>query len=954
MRIGLRARLFTLVATAALPLLALAVYFSLRDAWAAMALAANLPQPEPALAQIRSALLTRLWLIGLAALVGGYAAWRMGGRAIVAPALKIMGAARSLKRGNLQARIPMEPLRSSAEFGRIAAGFNLMAESLQQRQKELETELGHNKQAYATLETVINSMREGLMAVDTSGAFLMRNDAATRILGLDDSPVAPEHWPARYGLYKPGSDTVCDWRDLPLYRALRGESGTELELVIRNAQAPEGRLLRASYRPMRGGPGNDEVVGALVVFADISDMRRMEDELVLLRKAVGRVNDVVLITEAEPIDEPGPRIVFANEAYERLTGYAAAESIGKTPRILQGPGTDRAALDRIRAALLEGQPVREELLNYTRDGRELWLEIDIVPLADESGRLTHHIAVERDITSRKHEQAALAQSEQRYTAVFEQGPLPMWVFDAKSRRFMAVNDAAVRQYGYTREQFLTMTLADIRPQRERERLAQRLTGSSMGDPETWLHMRSDGTEFWVEVVSRPISYGGQDARFVVAHDISKRVQAEKDIQEHLFTLQRAADASVAVVLHQTLQGTLQEVVEQARSVIRAHQGVVSLTVGTDWAQAVTAVSLSDKYAAFRTYVEDPDGTGIYTMVCETNRPMRLTQQELEAHPRWRGFGAAAARHPAMRGWLAVPLVSRTGQNIGVLQLTDKFEGEFTLQDEYVAVEMAQLASIAIENAKLFEQVTELNAGLESKVAERTAELTRQERALRQSNQELEAFSYSVSHDLRSPLSAIDGFSRLLERHLGEAGVESKAAHYLHRIQSGVAQMGELIEDLLSLAQVSRVSVSNEPVNLSGMAGAVLARHQSQNLERRVAVDVQEGLVAQGDSRLIRIVLENLLGNAWKFTSRTRGAVITVGQTEGGAFFVRDNGAGFDMAYADKLFGVFQRLHSGTDFPGTGIGLATVARIVARHQGKVWAEAKVDAGATFFFTLGGSS
>ncbi len=825
MRISLRARLVTLVVMAILPLLLLAVITAVWDARHAQALALKLPGPaqEQALAGIQGRLVVQLLVLGLAALVGGYVAWLIGRRAIVAPAMQIMVAARRLKRGNLEARIPLQPLRSSGEFIRIAAGFNLMADSLQQRQKELETELGHSRQAYSTLETVINSMQEGLMAVDAAGAILLRNEAAVRILGLDDQPVPPEEWPQRYGLYRPGCDEVCDWRDLPLYRALRGESGTQLDLVIRNAHAPEARVLRASYRPMKGETG---IAGALVVFADV--------------------------------------------------------------------------------------------------------------------------------TSHEHARAALEQSEQRYTALFEQGPLPMWVFDVQTTRFIAVNDAAVRQYGYSREEFLSMSLDDIRPASERVRLHRRLSGP-MGEPESWLHCRRDGSLLWAEVVSRPIAYGGLEARFVVAHDISKRVQAEKDVQEYLFTLQRAADASAAIVLHQTLHGTLQEVVEQARAVIRAHQGIVSLTVGNNWAQSISAVSLSEKYAPYRDYMEEPDGTGIYAMVCETNRPMRLTQEQLEAHPRWRGFGAAAARHPAMRGWLAVPLVSRTGENIGVMQLTDKFEGEFTLQDEYVAVEMAQLASIAIENARLFEQVTELNASLENKVAERTAELTRQQKALRQSNEELEAFSYSVSHDLRSPLSAIDGFSRLLGRQIGEQARETKAAHYLARIQSGVAQMGELIEDLLSLAQVSRANVLNAQVDISALARDILAQLQAQDISRSVWAQVQDGLVAQGDPRLVRIVLENLLGNAWKFTSRKPDAEISVGQLPASAvFFVRDNGAGFDMAYADKLFGVFQRLHKGTDFPGTGIGLATVNRIVTRHLGRVWADAVPEQGATFYFTLGGDA
>ena len=232
-----------------------------------------------------------------------------------------------------------------------------------------------------------------------------------------------------------------------------------------------------------------------------------------------------------------------------------------------------------------------------------------------------------------------------------------------------------------------------------------------------------------------------------------------------------------------------------------------------------------------------------------------------------------------------------------------------------------------------------------------------EAALRLSNQELEAFSYSVSHDLRSPLNTIDGFSRLLAKQLApqlEGEADAKVRHYLARIQAGVAQMGQLIEDLLSLSQVTRASLHTERVDLSFMAHSLLDEWQTRQPERQVAVTVEGGLQAQGDRPLVRIVMENLLANAWKFTSQTAQANISVGQTFDAAglpvFFVRDNGAGFDMAYSDKLFDPFQRLHAASEFSGTGIGLATVSRVIKRHGGRIWAESAPACGATFFFTL----
>jgi PAS domain S-box-containing protein len=456
-----------------------------------------------------------------------------------------------------------------------------------------------------------------------------------------------------------------------------------------------------------------KVVSLVGVLQDITEQHEAQEHLRLLESCVSRLNDIVLITEAEPIDAPGPRIVFVNDAFERRTGYTREEVLGQTPRLLQGPRTQRAELDRIRAALEKWQPVRAELINYTKGGEEFWLDLDIVPIADAKGWFTHWVAVERDITQRKRAEQALVDSEQRYAALFEMAPVPMWVFDTATTRFLNVNKAAVDSYGYSAAEFLGMTCSTS------ARGRARAPGTALEDdsPESqgsWEHRRKDGSVFSAHAVSRPIQYAGVPARFVVAMDITAQLKAERDVQEHLFTLQRAADAAQAITWHQTLEGTMHEVAEQARGVIGAHQSIVSLTVGNDWKQAINALSLSDKYAKYRDLIEPPDGTGIYAMVCQTNRSMRMTQAELEAHPRWRGFGSYADKHPAMRGWLAVPLTGRDGRNIGLLQLSDKYEGEFTQQDEYVALELAQLASIAIENARLLEEVSQLNTGLEQK------------------------------------------------------------------------------------------------------------------------------------------------------------------------------------------------------------------------------------------------
>jgi PAS domain S-box-containing protein len=239
------------------------------------------------------------------------------------------------------------------------------------------------------------------------------------------------------------------------------------------------------------------------------------------------------------------------------------------------------------------------------------------------------------------------------------------------------------------------------------------------------------------------------------------------------------------------------------------------------------------------------------------------------------------------------------------------------------------------------------------------ELSRQRKELAQKNSqlliangELESFSYSVSHDLRTPLRTIDGFSHALLEDCG-AQLSEEGKSHLKRIRSATQRMGALIDDLLSLSRFSRASLHEQPVNMTALVTSVAAEIRKGQPEREVKVEIKEGLKALGDLGLLRIVIENLLGNAWKFTSKKAHAHIEFGQTSArgsNAFFLRDDGAGFDPGHADRLFGAFQRLHGASEFEGTGIGLATVQRIIHRHGGRIWAEGIPQQGATFYFTL----
>jgi signal transduction histidine kinase/CHASE3 domain sensor protein len=300
----------------------------------------------------------------------------------------------------------------------------------------------------------------------------------------------------------------------------------------------------------------------------------------------------------------------------------------------------------------------------------------------------------------------------------------------------------------------------------------------------------------------------------------------------------------------------------------------------------------------------------------------------------------------LRYEVRVPLRALDRQ-IGSLGLASRRAETLDARSLQVAREVAAQVSIALEQARLRERLQGEAERLEQQVRARTAELN-------EANAELEAFSYSVSHDLRAPLRAIDGFSLAVEDDPGNT-LTARSQRFFQKVKTASGRMAELIDDLLNLSRLSRAELMREQVNLTQLATEVLAELQAREPGRQVEVSIQEGLWAVADRRLLRVALENLLGNAWKFTGQQphpRIEVTCSQQQQESIFSVRDNGAGFDMAYAQKLFSPFQRMHSEQEFPGTGIGLATVQRIVRRHGGRIWAESRVGEGTTLFFTLGG--
>ncbi len=419
-------------------------------------------------------------------------------------------------------------------------------------------------------------------------------------------------------------------------------------------------------------------------------------------------------------------------------------------------------------------------------------------------------------------------------------------------------------------------------------------------------------------------------------DIAECRQAETEREKMLVRSQQYASqlhglTKAALKINSTLsiEEVIRLITEQARAIIGAHQSVTSMTIESSWAQSISSISLSDKYAGWRDYHEKPDGLGIYACVCQTNRPMRMTQAELEAHPRWRGFGKEAEKHPPMRGWLAAPLIGRHGRNIGLIQLSDKYEGEFTEEDEAIIVQLAQMASIAIENTKLY-------------AAEQQARTLAEE-----ANGIKDEFLAVLSHELRSPLNPILGWSKLLQSRKFDA---TKTAAALATIERNAKLQAQLIEDLLDVSRIlqGKLTLNVGRVNLvSTIAAAqetVRLAAEAKSIEMKLSLVPEDEQIdptfsVMGDPNRLQQVIWNLLSNAVKFTPPGGRVEVRLKNVDFCAQIeVIDTGKGINPNFLPYVFDYFRQGDSATTrkFGGLGLGLAIVQQIVELHGGTVLA------------------
>lgn len=607
------------------------------------------------------------------------------------------------------------------------------------------------------------------------------------------------------------------------------------------------------------------------------------------------------------------KILFINDQWTEITGepVQAVLDRGWTDRV--HPDDRGYTARNYKEMIRTGAVVPSEYRLRCRDDVYRWQLARAKPYRDQQGNIVSWYGTSTDINDMKVAEAALKNQADMMRMAGQISRVGGWVLEVPAMR-MVWSDEAAAVLGLDTGADLTLDqsleLCDA-PSRELAATAVRqcLESGTQFDVEVRLRT-ADGRDIWVRSIGLPV------------RDDAGRITGING------ALQDITERRLATQALQTIATENASLLAQVRE----------LNSGLEEKIALRTAELARQEALFRALAEEApqpiwtvDPRGHVTFLSRA-----WYQMTGGSPPEWLGDEWVRLVHPD-----DVPTMSRNWQRCR--ETGELFTGTRRIRAHDGTFRTSQYRASPVRNEQ---GEVMFWVGVDADITD----IMKIEEALRLSNEELKAFSYSISHDLRSPLTTIDGFSRLLATELGQAA-PPKAMSYLSRIQASAHQMGQLIEGLLTLAQLSRIELQRKGVDLSAIAQEILERLQSAEAQRAAVIHVQRNLVVQADTFLMRSVMENLLGNAWKFTSRKAQTAISVGfSEEAQAFFVRDNGAGFDMAYADQLFGPFQRLHPAGDYPGTGIGLATVSRVITRHGGHIWAESLEGQGSTFFFTV----
>lgn len=769
------------------------------------------------------------------------------------------------------------------------------AATLRARTDELDEALARRDAAEAErdrLISVLEATTDLVSITDPEGNILYVNQAGRRITGVGDQPAANLRI-AQF--HPPWAYDLIMHQGIPAAIRMGAWSGETALLGPDGAQIPASQVIIGH----RDGEGRLAYLSTII--RDITERKRVETELRHFKDTLDRIQEGVFMFDAESLE-----FRYVNQGAMAQVGYSESELLAMTPLDIK-PEFDEATFRALLNPLLSGErgSVRFQTVHRHRDGHHVPVEIFLQHVATP-GDAPRFVAIVVDISERQRSEAALRASEAQLEEAQAIAHLGSWDLDLgtgkanwsrEEYRLLGYEPGAVEAGA---EHFLARVHPDDRERVWAEMQAAMTRESGHYQIEHRVAM-PDGSERIVlergrvtfDDQHRPLRMVGSTL------DVTELRRAERELEAHRHRLEELVEART------------RQVRDQAAIIDQIHDAVIS--------------------------------TNLDGVITGWNRGAERLYG-YEAHEvLGRSIGLLYENTAMLWREVILPL-----QKQGALEL------ELRLKRKD-GTPLDVLLSLSMRYDERGEPEGMIGYSLDIGARKQAERLLRQRGdELAAANRELEAFSYSVSHDLRAPLRAIDGFSQaLLEDYGGH--FDETGRDYLARVRAAAQRMANLIDDLLELSRVSRSPLQPAAVDLGRMAEEVVAALREQQPERRVEVTIQPGMRAWGDPGLLRTVLENLIGNAWKYTGRTAEARIEVGSEQTQAdtvFYVRDNGAGFDMRYADKLFGAFQRLHHPDEFEGTGIGLATVQRIIHRHGGRIWAAAKPGEGATFRFTLGG--
>jgi PAS domain S-box-containing protein len=656
---------------------------------------------------------------------------------------------------------------------------------------------------------------------------------------------------------------------------------------------------------------------------------------------------------------------YFSPTYYTMLGYKPKEGPGDREEWLERVHPDDR--DHVEAEIrkvLTRAPSLDQPREYTyearlrhADGTYRWQQVKGFGIkSDQYGRVMRMLGIRMDITERKRAEEERQKVERHLRTIVENFPDFIARFDEQGRH-LYINPAVEKGLGVQLEHYVGKTLHDLNtpgPSNQNDMLLAAIQqafkeGTQNLVEAVWPTPQGDRI-FEVRHIPELNDEGTVVSVIGVTRDITDRRQAEEEIEWNLAINQALSSLYIPIVATGTsIEQIADAVLETSRQLTTSAHGYVAeidpatgdLIAHTSKKMLQTECKISiDELRDIR-FPRKMDGlyNGLWGHALNTTEPF-YTNGPVK-HP-------ASVRlpegHIAIERFMTVPVLL-AGKPVGQIVLSNSTRA-YADQDLDAINRIAEFYALAIQHKRAEEQIRILNQELEQRVVDRTAKLE-------VVNKELEAFAYSVSHDLRAPLRHIDGFLELLQKRTGTA-LDDQSRHYMDTISGAANKMGLLIDDLLSFSRMGRHAMSLQPVDLESLVREIVAEFEPDVAGRTIHWRIGDLPIVRGDAAMLRMVLANLIANALKFTRPRQGAQIEIGSQPGqnseAVIFVRDNGVGFDMAYADKLFGVFQRLHRAEEFEGSGIGLANVRRIINRHDGRTWAEGSLDHGATFYFSL----